>query len=370
LSTSPTTAVAYRLLAAREYLVGATGQSLQNVDVGAIDDGALCFVLEYQAIYVLDKTSTEAVNAPYVIAANGGGRWYSYPRPLPDPIVWTQSTVWRAPRSGRMCLDGCGQGGCAAGGARPAAASSTAAGGGGGGGGGPATRAQRYVDIVKDTDYAITIGYDPASAGLGATTDGTSVGQGTSGADSIFTDGALVNERWQGAQAGRGGRWHATDDLRGWGGIELAGANLPSSSDANFISYYLLIPGLRMGGLGGRTGNPVAQAGTDGSSSTASARTTVATGGLAGTNNTGIAGSGGGGGATGPFGGIGGVGGKGGDGGATDGLPGSAGQDAPVTSYGAGGGGGGGGGNGSAKSGDGGNPGRGGPGVIFGYWIS
>jgi hypothetical protein len=229
-------------------------------------------------------------------------------------------------------------------------------------------RDQRVVPVVKGTTYTITIGNDAVANGLGATTNAGSVGQGTSGADTVFTDGASVNEVWQGGQAGRGGRWSAAlEDLRAWGGVELAGADLPSSTDGNLVPYYLLVPGFRMGGMGGRTGSTTPQAGTQGSASVASTRTNRATAGAAGTNATGIAGSGGGSGATGPFGGIGGAGGNGGDGSATTGTAGSAGSDAPATSYGAGGGGGGGGGNGATASGNGGDPGKGGPGILIGY---
>jgi hypothetical protein len=279
-------------------------------------------------------------------------------------FTFTASGSWVATFTGLLLLDGCGQGGCGGGGSRPDNAKSTDAGGGGGGGGGPAMRDQRVVPVVKGTTYTITIGNDAVANGLGATTNAGSVGQGTSGADTVFTDGASVNEVWQGGQAGRGGRWSAAlEDLRAWGGVELAGADLPSSTDGNLVPYYLLVPGFRMGGMGGRTGSTTPQA----SASVASTRTNRATAGAAGTNATGIAGSGGGSGATGPFGGIGGAGGNGGDGSATTGTAGSAGSDAPATSYGAGGGGGGGGGNGATASGNGGDPGKGGPGILIGY---
>lgn len=276
----------------------------------------------------------------------------------------TASGTWVADFTGLVLLDGCGQGGCGGGGARPAVANSTAAGGGGGAGGGPAMRDQRIVPVVKGTTYTVTIGNDANTSGAGGSSDGASVGQATSGADTVFTDGASVTEVFQGGMAGRGGRWHATDDLRAFGGLELAGASLPSSTDANFVGFHLLLPILRQGGLGGRTGNTTPQDGTTGSSSVASTRTNVAAAGVAGTNSTGIAGSGGGGGATGPFGGIGGAGGNGGAGHATTGLPGDNGADAPATSYGAGGGGGGGGGNAGTTSGNGGNGGKGGPGLL------
>jgi hypothetical protein len=293
----------------------------------------------------------------------------SFSRPRVGEVAFdaTASGSWVATFTGLLLLDGCGQGGGGGGGARPAAASSTAAGGGGGAGGGPAVRNQRVVPVVKGTTYTITIGNIANTAGAGASADATSLGQATSGADTVFTDGASVNEIWQGAQAGRGGRWNATTDLRAWGGIELAGAALPSSSDANFEAYYLLLPGLRMGGLGGRTGSVTPQDGVVGSSHVSSLRTTQAAAGTAGAVSTGIGGSGGGGGATGPFGGIGGAGGNGGAGSATTASPGSDGADASATSYGAGGGGAGGGGNGASASGNGGNGGKGGPGRLLGY---
>lgn len=281
----------------------------------------------------------------------------------------TASGSWVATFTGLLLLDGCGQGGGGGGGAQPAKASSTSAGGGGGAGGGPAMRDQRVVPVTLGTTYTVTIGDDPNTAGAGGSSDGASVGQATSGADTVFTDGASVNEVFQGGMAGRGGRWHATDDLRAFGGLELAGASLPSSTDANFVGFHLLLPILRQGGLGGRTGNTTPQDGTTGSPSVASTRTNVAAAGVAGTNSTGIAGSGGGGGATGPFGGIGGAGGKGGDGSTTTATAGTNGADASPTSYGAGGGGGGGGGNGASASGAGGNGGKGGPGRLIGYRI-
>jgi hypothetical protein len=231
-------------------------------------------------------------------------------------------------------------------------------------------RDQRVVPVVAGTTYTITIGDIANTAGAGASSDGASLGQATSGADTVFTDGALITETFQGAQAGRGGRWNATTDLRAWGGSELAGHLLPSSTDANFEAYYLLVPNIHMGGLGGRTGSTTPQDGNQGSSSVASTRTNIAAAGVAGTTATGIGGSGGGGGATGPFGGIGGAGGAGGNGHATTGVAGTDGADAAATSYGAGGGGGGGGGNAGTTSGNGGNGGKGGPGRLLGYRLA
>ena len=74
-------AVAFRLLPPKVFLEGpGNALSLENAIVAPYPDGALCWVLENQMMYRLDKTSTAAVSPPDVIATGSGagqpGRWF------------------------------------------------------------------------------------------------------------------------------------------------------------------------------------------------------------------------------------------------------------------------------------------------------
>jgi hypothetical protein len=81
------TGVGNRVLGARALLLGSSGDSLENIDVGAIDDGALCLVLDQRAVYQLNRSSVAAVSPPDVIATSAGagvsGRWLKYPAATP-----------------------------------------------------------------------------------------------------------------------------------------------------------------------------------------------------------------------------------------------------------------------------------------------
>jgi hypothetical protein len=69
-----------RILAPRAVLTGTgNADSLENVIVDQIPNGAICWVIDQDKPYVLDKFSTAAVSAPSVIATQRGagspGRW-------------------------------------------------------------------------------------------------------------------------------------------------------------------------------------------------------------------------------------------------------------------------------------------------------
>jgi hypothetical protein len=70
----------FRVLGSRQFLQGpGDGRSLENVAPGSLPDGALCYVIDQQGIYRLDKDSVAAVAPPTIIATLHGaavpGRW-------------------------------------------------------------------------------------------------------------------------------------------------------------------------------------------------------------------------------------------------------------------------------------------------------
>lgn len=71
-------AVDYRILSPRDSLLG-EGDSLENIIIDPLPDGATCFVREQSFIYALHKFSLAAVSYPTVIATSRGagvrGRW-------------------------------------------------------------------------------------------------------------------------------------------------------------------------------------------------------------------------------------------------------------------------------------------------------
>lgn len=75
-------AVSYRVLDPKPLLLGASGDSLQNVIVDPYPNGALVFVEDQASIYRLAKNSLAAVSAPDIIATARGagspGRWIKY----------------------------------------------------------------------------------------------------------------------------------------------------------------------------------------------------------------------------------------------------------------------------------------------------
>ena len=77
-------AVAFRILSPR-MLLGGSGDpnSLENVIVGPLESGAVCWVLDQSSFYRLDKTSGLPVSAPAVIATGQGAsnpaRWIVVP---------------------------------------------------------------------------------------------------------------------------------------------------------------------------------------------------------------------------------------------------------------------------------------------------
>jgi len=69
--------VALRHIGSRDVLIG-TGDftSLQNVDTTELDDGCLCYVVDFASYYQLDKVSTATpVGDVIVQPASGPGRW-------------------------------------------------------------------------------------------------------------------------------------------------------------------------------------------------------------------------------------------------------------------------------------------------------
>jgi hypothetical protein len=75
-----------RILAPRASLLGlGDPDSLQNVLVDQLPDGAFCFVVDQGRPYVLDKFSMAAVSSPAVIATQRGasapGRWVGFTSP-------------------------------------------------------------------------------------------------------------------------------------------------------------------------------------------------------------------------------------------------------------------------------------------------
>ena len=69
--------VAFRHLGSRAVLFGTDdSESLQNVDTTNLDDGALCYVTNFAAYYMLDKALSDAPVGDVIIApASGPGRW-------------------------------------------------------------------------------------------------------------------------------------------------------------------------------------------------------------------------------------------------------------------------------------------------------
>jgi len=68
---------ALRLLPPFQRLLG-TGDddALQNADTTVLPNGSLCFVVDQNTVYVLDKTSVEAAaSTAVVVPASGPGRW-------------------------------------------------------------------------------------------------------------------------------------------------------------------------------------------------------------------------------------------------------------------------------------------------------
>lgn len=72
-------AVDYRLLAPVATLLGSDGTALENVIIGPLVNGSLCFVGDQGFIYALHKHSLAAVSFPTIIATSEGagvrGRW-------------------------------------------------------------------------------------------------------------------------------------------------------------------------------------------------------------------------------------------------------------------------------------------------------
>lgn len=81
-----TATTAYRVLSARATLLGSTGDTLENLCVGPLADGSLCWVVDQQSLYYLDKNSTAPVSFPTVIAATPAGRWIQYDPSLGPPL--------------------------------------------------------------------------------------------------------------------------------------------------------------------------------------------------------------------------------------------------------------------------------------------
>jgi len=77
---SHNSAINYRLLDPKTVLLGGgDGESLENVIIDPLPNGALCFVNDQDAVYRLAKFALTAVSAPDVIATSRGagvpGRW-------------------------------------------------------------------------------------------------------------------------------------------------------------------------------------------------------------------------------------------------------------------------------------------------------
>lgn len=73
-----------RILAPRTVLVGnGNPNALENILVDPYPDGAECYVLDQDSLYILDKFASTAVSPPDVIAtargASAPGRWVKYP---------------------------------------------------------------------------------------------------------------------------------------------------------------------------------------------------------------------------------------------------------------------------------------------------
>jgi hypothetical protein len=81
-------AVAFRLLGPRQGLSGPIPESLENIIIDPLPDGALCWVITEQQLYYLDKHSMAAVAPPDVIATSKGpgfpGRWVKF---IPIPLA-------------------------------------------------------------------------------------------------------------------------------------------------------------------------------------------------------------------------------------------------------------------------------------------
>lgn len=62
-----------------EYLAYSEGgdpaDTLENVSIGGIPDGAICFVKSTGSIYALDRSSSSVAGYPQVVDAPGGGQW-------------------------------------------------------------------------------------------------------------------------------------------------------------------------------------------------------------------------------------------------------------------------------------------------------
>ncbi len=360
MSTKPETPVAFRVLAAREMLESADGDSLSNVTPAFLDDGAMCFVLENSTMYVLNKESTATPNGTSVLATINGagvpGRWLSYPAPPPDPEVFIATGQYTATFTGIVELRGYGCGAGGAGGCRPSDASNNA--GGAGGGGGASIEREVLARVVKGEVYDVFMGTEGAG-GKGATVASSTGTDGTDGGDVLWSHKGVVLEVFLGAQGAKNQALATTS--RGAPGAPVrTGSQGVSSAINTGRGQQYGIPGA--GGTGGAGGT--AQESGAAASGNPAVTTASAQGGLMGTDDGARSGAGGGGGGgTGP-GGVGGAGGAGGNGktGGT-GTNGSPGLDAPGLNTGAGGGGGGGGGAGDT-SGNGADAGKGSKGKL------